>query len=206
MQAKFVNLCPKPVGLDVALHFILMPQIGIIWNSNMRPFFFSVGLIYFYKFLLFRPGASARLLAELSIFFFSSGNAGYRAENPALFLKTSLQSFLYCFCSVWICQIEKPANTFGNVKLWKIFQFSLFVVIHASYFLSSYNLLLVVCAWRQDLVSSAVLKRRYKTLFFFLNTAAPLWIRVPLVKLQWLKYCLAMFASRLVQVSGPDQD
>lgn len=50
------------------------------------------------------------------------------------------------------------------------------LLFHALYFLSSCNLLLVVFAWTQDLVSSAVLKRRSETLFFFLNIAAPLWI------------------------------
>lgn len=33
---------------------------------KLEIFFFLVSLIYFYKFLLFRPGASALLLAELS--------------------------------------------------------------------------------------------------------------------------------------------
>lgn len=146
-------------------------------------FFILVSLIYFYKFLLFRPWASVLLLAERSRILSLLGMLATEQKTQLYSWKLPYKAF-YTACV--LCGFVKYKNLLTPLEMLNFEKYSslaCWLLFHASYFLSSCNLLLVVLAWTQDLVSSAALKRRHETLFFFLNIAAPLWIRGPQFKL-----------------------
>lgn len=63
MQAKFVSQASQS---RYSFTFYFDATDSYYLKFNLETFFFCVSLIYFYKFLLFRPGASALFFAELS--------------------------------------------------------------------------------------------------------------------------------------------
>lgn len=111
------------------------------WRPSLRGFcyYFWVSFISI-NFFYLDSGLLLLFVVSLTVkSFISPGNVGYRVENPAIFLKILLQSLLCCLCSARICQIENPANAFGNAELGKAFLLNLVLITWASYLLSSYG-------------------------------------------------------------------